>query len=69
MVEGCQLRPTSDPAASVSARRGSLSAMVVGITSLPQPAELTLDRPFLFIIQHEPTGAILFAGVVANPAG
>ena len=43
--------------------------MVVGITFMPQPAELTLDRPFLFIIQHEPTGAILFAGVVANPAG
>ena len=43
--------------------------MVVGTTSMPQPAEITLDRPFLFIIQHEPTGAILFAGVVANPAG
>ena len=36
---------------------------------MPQPAEITLDRPFLFIIQHEPTRAILFAGVVADPAG
>ncbi|GIV06473.1 MAG: serine protease inhibitor [Fimbriimonadales bacterium] len=27
------------------------------------------DRPFLFIIQHQQTGAILFIGVVHNPVG
>jgi len=53
----------------VGTEAAAATAVVVGTTSMPQPAELTLDRPFLFIIQHEPTGAILFAGVVANPAG
>ncbi|XP_051935101.1 plasminogen activator inhibitor 1 [Hippocampus zosterae] len=30
--------------------------------------ELTLDRPFLFLIQHKPTGAILFMGQFNHPA-
>ncbi|XP_018588767.1 plasminogen activator inhibitor 1 [Scleropages formosus] len=29
--------------------------------------EITLDRPFLFLIQHKPTGAVLFAGQVNQP--
>ncbi|XP_056156289.1 plasminogen activator inhibitor 1 [Lampris incognitus] len=29
--------------------------------------EITLDRPFLFIIQHQPTGAVLFMGQVNQP--
>lgn len=53
----------------VGTEAAAATAIVVGVTSLPQPTELILDRPFLFLIQHEPTGAILFAGVVANPAG
>jgi serpin B len=44
------------------------TAIVVGATSLPPSATLILDRPFLFLIQQESTGEILFAGVVANPA-
>ncbi|KAM9836481.1 plasminogen activator inhibitor 1 [Aulostomus maculatus] len=29
--------------------------------------ELTLDRPFLFLIQHKPTGAVLFMGQFNHP--
>ncbi|XP_041635977.1 plasminogen activator inhibitor 1 [Cheilinus undulatus] len=29
--------------------------------------ELTLDRPFLYLIQHKPTGAVLFAGQFNQP--
>ncbi|KAL4631388.1 plasminogen activator inhibitor 1-like [Arapaima gigas] len=29
--------------------------------------EITLDRPFLFLIQHKPTGALLFMGQVNQP--
>jgi serpin B len=43
------------------------TAVVVGVTSLPPAATLHLDRPFLFLISHESTGEILFAGVVARP--
>jgi serine protease inhibitor len=25
------------------------------------------DRPFLFLIRHRPTGAVLFLGRLANP--
>ena len=32
------------------------------------PGEITFDRPFLFLIRHVPTGAILFMGQVMNPA-
>ena len=38
-----------------------------GITSVPPTAEITLDRPFLFIIWDRPTGTILFVGRVVDP--
>lgn len=36
--------------------------------SAPPPAELTVDRPFLFIIRHHSTGEILFVGQVVDPS-
>jgi serpin B len=47
------------------------TAVVVGPTSAPEPvepAELTIDRPFIFLIRDSETGAILFLGRVLNPA-
>lgn len=32
------------------------------------PPEIHIDRPFLFAIQHRPTGAILFLGRVTDPS-
>jgi len=32
-----------------------------------QPIEVRVDRPFLFAIQHRPTGACLFLGQIVNP--
>lgn len=43
------------------------TALVVGLTSAPPPAEFTADRPFLFWIEHTTTGEMLFLGQVANP--
>jgi len=44
------------------------TAVIMGIKSAPtQPIELVIDRPFLFFIQHQPTGSILFMGQVINP--
>jgi serpin B len=42
------------------------TGVVVGTTSLPPT--LRADRPFLFFIRHEPTGAILFQGRVLDPS-
>ena len=43
---------------------------IAGTTSLPPPPDLTVvaDRPFLWAIVHQPTGAILFVGRLVNPA-
>jgi serpin B len=43
------------------------TALIIGITSLPQPATFTVDRPFLFWIEHTTTGEVLFLGQVTNP--
>jgi serpin B len=45
------------------------TGVVVGVTGAPVgPVTLTIDRPFIFVIRDDATGAILFAGRVLNPA-
>jgi serpin B len=43
------------------------TAVIVGTTSVPPPAKITLDKPFLFFIRDIQTKAILFVGRVADP--
>jgi serpin B len=45
------------------------TAVVMSLTSAPSegPVTLRVDRPFLFLIQHQPSGAILFMGRVLQP--
>ena len=44
------------------------TAVIVGDTAAPEPATMTLDRPFLFFIRDDATKAILFVGRVADPS-
>jgi serpin B len=45
------------------------TAVIVGKTSVPgePPVEVTIDRPFIFLIRDIETGAIFFVGRVLNP--
>jgi serpin B len=44
------------------------TGVVVGATSAPPPpAEMRINRPFLFLIRHRETGTILFVGRVVDP--
>jgi len=45
------------------------SAVVMKALSAPmeQPQLLVVDRPFIFLIRHEPTNTILFMGRVLDP--
>ena len=43
------------------------TAVVARETSLPPPAQLALDRPFMFAIYDEPTGQVLFVGRLMHP--
>ena len=44
------------------------TAVSVGLTSVADPpVPVTIDRPFVFMIEHTGTGEILFLGQVTNP--
>ena len=44
------------------------ASFVGGVTSAPPPpVEITIDRPFIFLLRHSETGAVLFMGRVLNP--
>jgi serpin B len=46
------------------------TAVIVGLTAVADPPiPVTLNRPFVFLIQHNSTGEVLFVGQVMNPAG
>ena len=44
------------------------TAVIMELTAVPEPpVEVTIDRPFIFLIRDIETGAVLFVGRVANP--
>jgi serpin B len=51
--------------------KGTTAAAATGVVIITisiEDAPLTIDRPFLFFIVHQPTGAILFEGRVLDPS-
>lgn len=44
------------------------TAVVIVPDSVKPPAEIVLDRPFIFLIYDEPTGQILFLGHLKDPS-
>lgn len=52
----------------VGAEAAAATAVVVNDESAPEPAALTVDRPFLFAIRDRPTGTVLFLGQVVDPS-
>ncbi len=49
-------------------RAAAVTIVGVSITTELPAYPLALDRPFLFLVRHRPTGTILFIGRVADPS-
>jgi serpin B len=43
------------------------TGILVGVTSMPEPASLVVDRPFIVAIEQDSTGELLFLGRVTDP--
>jgi serpin B len=43
------------------------AAVTMSYTSTPDPLGIIIDRPFIYLIRDNQTGAILFLGRVKNP--
>jgi serpin B len=43
------------------------AVQMVPASASPPPPEFRADHPFLFLIRHKPTGAVLFVGRLLNP--
>jgi serpin B len=49
-------------------KAAAATGITVGVTSVPvDQFNLVVDRPFLFAIVHQPTGTVLFLGIVRTP--
>jgi serpin B len=49
-------------------KAAAATGITVGVTSAPmEQFELVADRPFMFVIAHQPTGTVLFMGIVREP--
>ena len=49
-------------------KAAAATGITVGVTSVPvDQFNMVVDRPFLFAIVHQPTGTVLFLGVVRQP--
>jgi serpin B len=47
---------------------GAATVVILERSKLIEPV-FRADRPFVYILRHEPSGAILFMGIVRQPAG
>ncbi len=52
----------------VGTEAAAATATVMSFRAAPSEKTFRADRPFLFVIKHEQTGAVLFMGRVANPS-
>jgi serpin B len=44
------------------------TAVIIGLTSMVETqVQMTIDQPFIFLIQDKPTGTLLFLGRVLDP--
>jgi serpin B len=56
-----------DEEGTEAAAATAIAVTAGAIREPPKPIELKVDHPFLFAIQHRPTGACLFLGHVTDP--
>ena len=57
-----------DEKGTEAAAATAVATFALGIAvEKPKPIEVKVDHPFLFAIQHRPSGACLFLGHVTDP--
>lgn len=70
LVVGAVIHQANITVDEAGTEAAAATAVVMRATSAPMPSEpvvLTLDRPFVFAIRDNPTGAVLFLGHIGDP--
>jgi serpin B len=68
VLHSAYLHVDEDGTEAAAATAGVTSGLLIDLPPPPAPIPVVVDRPFVFLLRDQPTGALLFVGRVVDPS-